>query len=213
MTTIDEFIGDLGFPCVGAKTAASKGQIEIFAAGDMRCSNDDGAILLSIYSFLKSYQENYRLFQSLIVTFSGPEKINEAQFENLLWHRLQAIQEIDGKQFSWDPEVASDPRDNNFSLSFGGKAFYIVGMHPGSSRKARAFSQPAFVLNLHEQFEQLRATGAYQQMQRLIRRRDKVFSGSVNPMLTDFGDRSEASQYSGRLVGADWRCPFNPHLN
>ena len=35
-----------------------------------------------------------------------------------------------------------------------------------------------------------------------------VHEGDVNPMLTDFGDRSEAAQYSGRHVDGGWRCPF-----
>ena len=32
-------------------------------------------------------------------------------------------------------------------------------------------------------------------------------------MLTDFGERSEAPQYSGRKVDASWRCPFAPHVS
>ncbi|MEM5583593.1 YqcI/YcgG family protein [Roseibium sp. AS2] len=27
-------------------------------------------------------------------------------------------------------------------------------------------------------------------------------------MLSDYGDGSEARQYSGRQVGNDWKCPF-----
>ena len=38
--------------------------------------------------------------------------------------------------------------------------------------------------------------------------RDEALAGSRNPMLSRHGDTSEARQYSGRAVGADWACPF-----
>ena len=34
--------------------------------------------------------------------------------------------------------------------------------------------------------------------------------GTINPNLADFGDASEARQYSGRAVEANWTCPFRP---
>jgi len=46
-------------------------------------------------------------------------------------------------------------------------------------------------------------------MQRTIRRRDISLQGFTNPMLTDFGEQSEARQYSGRAVDEDWSPPFN----
>jgi FPC/CPF motif-containing protein YcgG len=45
-------------------------------------------------------------------------------------------------------------------------------------------------------------------MQERIREREIEFEGSVNPMLTDFGEASEARQYSGRAVGEEWEAPF-----
>ena len=45
-------------------------------------------------------------------------------------------------------------------------------------------------------------------MQKIIRARDRDNAGSINPMLSDFGTRSEARQYSGRAVGDDWQCPL-----
>ncbi len=38
--------------------------------------------------------------------------------------------------------------------------------------------------------------------------RDEALAGSRNPMLSRHGDTSEARQYSGRVVGNDWACPF-----
>ncbi|MDX1470983.1 MAG: guanitoxin biosynthesis heme-dependent pre-guanitoxin N-hydroxylase GntA, partial [Flavobacteriaceae bacterium] len=96
------------------------------------------------------------------------------------------------------------------SFSVHGRAFYIVGMHPESTRKARRSPYPCMVFNLHGQFEKLREMNVYRNLRDRIRRRDKQQNGSVNPMLADFGEVSEARQYSGRMVGDNWECPFNP---
>ena len=109
----------------------------------------------------------------------------------------------------WDPDVSSDPENNNFSFSATGKAFYAVGLHPNSSRKARRAPCPALVFNLYDQFEQFRDKDSFDNVREKIRKRDKDFQGSVNPMLDDFGEKNEARQYSGRKVVNDWECPFH----
>lgn len=93
-------------------------------------------------------------------------------------------------------------------MSFGGEAFFVVGLHPGASRPARRFAQPALIFNLHDQFEQLRAEGRYETMREKILRRDEALAGSRNPMLARHGEISEARQYSGRAVDGAWACPF-----
>jgi FPC/CPF motif-containing protein YcgG len=45
-------------------------------------------------------------------------------------------------------------------------------------------------------------------MRTKILARDVKLAGNVNPMLARHGEASEAAQYSGRLVGDDWTCPF-----
>ena len=54
----------------------------------------------------------------------------------------------------------------------------------------------------------MRAEGKWERMRSSIRKRDFALQGAHNPMLTDFGERSEARQYSGRAVANDWRAPF-----
>lgn len=96
-----------------------------------------------------------------------------------------------------------------FSLSIASHPFFVIGLHPGASRIARRFRHPALVFNSHRQFEQLRDDGRYGKMQAIIRKRDKLLQGSVNPSLADFGTATEARQYSGRDVGKDWECPYD----
>ena len=104
--------------------------------------------------------------------------------------------------------VSADPEDPHFSLSFGGEAFFVVGLHPRASRAARRFPRPTLVFNLHDQFERLRVEGRYERMRERIIERDVALAGSANPMLARHGEASEARQYSGRLVDEDWQCPF-----
>lgn len=108
-----------------------------------------------------------------------------------------------------DHRVSVDPDDPHFSLSFGGEAFFVVGLHPHASRPARRFERPALIFNLHDQFEQLRAAGIYDRMRETIVARDVALAGEPNPMLAPHGTISEARQYSGRAVDDDWICPFS----
>jgi uncharacterized protein len=66
------------------------------------------------------------------------------------------------------------------------------------------------VFNLHQQFEELRASGRFARMRDKIRERDVNLQGTVNPMVADYGQDSEARQYSGRQVGPGWTAPFPP---
>lgn len=103
--------------------------------------------------------------------------------------------------------MSSDPGDSRFGFSFAGTAFFVVGMHPQASRRARRTPSPTLVFNAHAQFEALRRTGSFERMRDTIRRRDVRRQGSVNPMMADHGQVSEARQYSGRAVPDAWTPP------
>jgi FPC/CPF motif-containing protein YcgG len=46
-------------------------------------------------------------------------------------------------------------------------------------------------------------------MKKVVRRRDELYSGSVNPMLKDFGEAPEVFQYSGKQYDSTWKCPLH----
>ena len=56
--------------------------------------------------------------------------------------------------------------------------------------------------------EVVRAEGRFEKLRETITERDVSWTGSSNPMLTTHGERSEASQYSGRAVPVEWNCPL-----
>ena len=105
--------------------------------------------------------------------------------------------------------MSQDAEDTQFAFRFAEMAFFVVGLHPASSRFARRFAWPTLVFNAHHQFERLRSEGGYERMQEVIRARERKLQGSLNPNLGDFGVRSEARQYSGRPAQEGWRCPFH----
>ncbi len=163
-----------------------------------------------LLGFARSPMASKRTLATFVAIFRQPCSPSEMEFEKLLWLQLQRLDEISARNFRWDKSVVSDPTQPRFSFSFAGRAFYIVGLHGNSSRVARRFTWPALVFNPHAQFEKLRHDGKWLRMRNAIRQRDLALQGSINPMLADFGEISEARQYSGRLVDDNWQANFHP---
>jgi FPC/CPF motif-containing protein YcgG len=204
----EAFVDAAAFPCLGAKASRSRGQLLLVRARDLTRADDDIAITGHLQAL--SEPANGPSFISVAVLFPASPMLGESAFERALWERLAAIHAIDRRRYGWDPRVSDDPASPSFSMSVGGKAFYVVGLHPEASRPARRFQCPVLVFNLHSQFEQLRADGRYDKLREAIVQRDVAYAGSTNPMLAVHGRSSEARQYSGRQVDADWVCPFSP---
>lgn len=205
----ETFVRDKAFPCVGAKSALARSQMDIVIARDITSAWDDLRIHPGLFEAARRFTLDPTLFQSFVVIFEGPRDLDELAFERAMWDRIQSLADKDAwNGLPWDATVDPDPDSPHFSLSFGGEAFFAVGMHPGASRPARRFQTPAVVFNLHRQFEMLRLSGAYEKLRASILERDVNLAGAVNPMLARHGESSEARQYSGRAVEESWSCPF-----
>lgn len=208
-TMIKSHISDPDFPCVGAKSALAHQTLEVLACRAIDSGWDDVRIHDALLHWVESYRAEPSLFRSFAVVFEGPDYLSEQAFERALWDRVQSLSDKDvWRGQDYDGRVSADPNDPHFSLSFGGEAFFVVGLHPGASRPARRFERPTLVFNLHDQFEVLRAAGKYEGMREKIMVRDERLAGSRNPMLARHGEISEARQYSGRMVDTEWACPF-----
>ncbi|MBJ2130575.1 YqcI/YcgG family protein [Alteromonas sp. IB21] len=202
------FIGEDSFPCVGAKTALTRGQVYVKHYDNIECKTNETDILASIHTFVESFDIEQDMYSSLVVTFEQPDTISEYAFDKLLWEKLQRLHEVDACLKPWDSKVSSDPQSAQFSLSLGGKGFFVIGLHPNASRKSRRFSHPTIVFNLHEQFELLREQHKFDAFREHIRKRDTAYCGSKNPLLANHGDSSEVYQYSGKTHTEEWECPF-----
>jgi FPC/CPF motif-containing protein YcgG len=120
---------------------------------------------------------------SFVAVFRGPVPTSEVEFEGLLWRQLGLLHAADPEP--WDHAVSSDVASPHFGFSVAGRAFFVIGMHPAASRRARRTPLPVLVFNLHSQFEQLRASGRYDRIRDTVRKRDVRLQGSVNPMMDD----------------------------
>lgn len=218
-TPLQEFIHDSfralvqsrHFACVGAKAAIHRGSYRVGLYGELGSAEATVRLANDLHAFVEEYRGQQPMFVSFAASFTEPVAPTEKAFEALLWKQLQALHDLDWPLHGWDSSVSDDPTDPSFSFSFSEQAFFVVGLHPASSRWMRRFAWPTLIFNRHDQFEQLRKDGRYASMQRVIRKRDRALQGRDNPMLREFGAASEAQQYSGRLVDGQWSCPFHAH--
>lgn len=206
-----EYILGKDHPCIMAKSLFKMSQYHLHAYDDMH----DTASLLRLMDDLKRYIADYDFestsFESFLAVFPHNNFENEIDFEKALWKSLQQLYNLDNSM--WDPSVSEDPDHPHFSFSLCGRAFYIVGLHPKSSRIARQAPYTTMVFNLHHQFEKLREIGTYDAVKNSIRKNDELLQGSINPVLRDHGTETETRQYSGRQVEANWKCPFHTSKN
>jgi FPC/CPF motif-containing protein YcgG len=202
-------IDETDYPCVGAKSALHTKQYRLGSYGKMGGPETTLRLAEALKTYIRETLTSSSKYMTMVAVFDD-EVSSELEFEQKLWMQLQALHDAD-QDAAWDPTVSNNPEDPNFSFSFNGSAFFVVGLHPHASRKARKFSHPAMAFNLHHQFEKLREDGVYDKMKKVIREREVAFDGGINPMLTDHGDGLEAPQYSGRKVDASWKCPFHHH--
>lgn len=202
------FLSSKKFPCIAAKAALSKQQVQCMVVDHMACPKDDHAILQGIYRFIDIYHQAGTAFHSMAVIFKAPQKLNDDLFDELMWRRLQALRDLDSKIYGYDKRVDADPRSANFSFSLKEESFFIIGLHGNSNRPARQFRYPTLVFNPHAEFEKLREANRYEHMKTAVRKRDILYSGSINPMLKNYGEQSEVYQYSGRNYDSQWQCPL-----
>jgi FPC/CPF motif-containing protein YcgG len=196
---------DPEFPCVGARSAFNQGSYRFAMYDEMSTEATTGGLARDLYTFVQEQPSIEGQFTTFVAVFDAPKVKEGIEFERLLWDQLARLHALDTE--SWDHAVSSDPADPRFSFSFAGRAFFVVGLAPSGERWARTFPWPVMAFNSHDQFEALRASGQFERMQEVIRERDTELEGDVNPNLSNFGEHTEARQYSGREVGPDWRCP------
>lgn len=192
------------YPCLGARSVFNRDRATVVVLEKLATAASTRTLVQALTSFAQQ-TDRAAGFASLVAVFRATDVDDEAAFERLLWRQLELLHEAD--QQPWDPRVSDDPGNPHFAFSVGGTAFFVVGLHPQSSRIARRTPLPTLVFNLHEQFEELRGSDRFDRMRDTIRRRDTELQGSLNPMVADHGRSSEARQYSGRAVPAAWVAP------
>jgi FPC/CPF motif-containing protein YcgG len=181
-----------------AKQVIKKDQLTHLEINNLIDTHNISSSLQTIYSLIDSYRNNPDNFRSLIISVTDVRYKVFKTFEKDFWKFLQALYLEDSDKYTHDSRVSSNPKESNFSFSLKEEAFFILALHPESPRFSRRFQHPSIVFNIHQQFETLRAQGVFSRIRNIIRKRDKNLQGSINPMLKDFGEKSEIFQYLGR---------------
>lgn len=194
------------FSCVAAKASMNTSTYALGCYAELGTEEATAALSVDLARFCADQDAMESDFTSFLAVFRAPDGMDERAFEERLWGQLRALHAADTAPYS--PEVSADPTDPKFGFSFAGRGFFVIGLHPGSSRVARAFPYPALVFNAHRQFQGLRDSGRFDRMQQTIRSRELKLQGSLNPNLANHGEAPEARQYSGRAVEPGWVAPF-----
>ncbi len=173
---LDQFVHDQfrslvtarAFTCLGARAAINKKTYRFAMYDELGCPASAVELAHDLTRFIAEVPFLGEI-TTFIACFREPIPLDEREFEALLWMQLQVLHDVD--QWPWDPHASTDPEDSRFAFSFSGRAFYIVGLHAGSSRWSRRFAWPTLVFNLMSQFDHLRAT-CYRQRCLIMDRQD-----------------------------------------
>jgi FPC/CPF motif-containing protein YcgG len=203
---------DPEFSCVGGKAAVNNNTYRFGFYAEMSAPAPTAGLAYDLWEYVRERPSFGTEYATFVASFAEPAPVGERQWEKLVWTQLQRLHDLDHPHHPWDPTVSSDPADPGFSFSFAGTGFFVVGLHPASSRRARRFAWPTLAFNAHIQFERLREQNQFMRLRETVRARDYKLQGSLNPNLSDFGEQSEARQYSGRAVEENWKCPFHPRI-
>ncbi len=203
------FISDPSFPCLGARGALRQGGCHVQVYGSLGTTANSKKLAEDLGSFVAHVKTNTKGLTAFAAAFPDFIPDTEAEFESAMWRELQSLHECDPGRDEWALDASDDPEDSDFAFSFASTSFFIIGLHPVSSRTSRRFQIPTLVFNPRSQLNGLRHRDKFDSMKNAIRRRDVALQGSLNPNLADFGESSEARQYSGREVESAWKCPFH----
>jgi len=196
------------YPCVAALSSLRHAQYRVGIYADFGAGASSRALGRDLALFKAEQTATRSPYLSFWAVFDDAATLTEEGFEGAMWRELSSLSASTPEASRWDPKFSADPKHRNFCFSFEGDAFFLVGMHPRSSRLSRRFPLPTVVFNLYEQFEALGA--GYEPMVKLNRSLDCQFQGNVNPVVERWADKWESIQFSGRDNPADWKCPFRP---
>ena len=222
MITVDEesamkeqfkqHVAKSNFPCLNAKIALKRNAFG-FNLYDILATQETTQLLyhslLEFINYQSSLWEKNHMLTTYVACFRMPKTMSEEMFELLLWKQLRLLHEEDVKNgMKWSKDYSDNPVDPQFGFSIGERAFFIVGLHPNSSRKARQFPIPAIAFNSHDQFKNLRRLKMLTEIRQVIRHTDQHQNGSMNPNLIPNEENSSAFEYSGKPIQSDWTPEF-----
>lgn len=211
-TEVGQFLLGDSFACLAGRSAWRQGGI---THRHYTWFGDDTAaerMAADLQAYVASVDWAAKPFTSFVATFSGPLRLEETEFEQLLWQHLQAVHDHDSRLHTWAEGYDPDPSSGAFAYSVAGHPFFVIGLHETHRRIGRRPPFPMLAFNSHDQFNRIKAAGLWDRLQEKIRKQDIELQGDINPNLLEYEMLSEARRYSGRPKPADWACPFSARV-
>lgn len=199
------------FPCLGGSGAVHRSEYRFGLYGELGSSEAAQRCSADLAAYLTERPSEHYPVTVFVASFREPIISSELAFETALWRHLCGLQHLDpperdgrapGCPFGGSSGGAADPDPGFF---FQDREFFVVGLHPASSRWARRFGWPTLVFNALTHSDELKRLGKYDHMQEKILARDRGLQGSDNPSLPF----PQVSQFSGRAVDSTWKCPVH----
>jgi uncharacterized protein len=208
-TSFRNLILSRDFPCLGAASAVRRGDYHLDFYPALGTDAAVRECIRGLHQLIECFPLPECPVAVLVAVFEGPLRIDESEFEHLLWKQLYGIR-LGSPGSATSVESCPAGREiEDPGFDFDNRDFFIVGMHPGASRVSRRFEWPTLVFNALTHSEKLRNEQHYDLMTNRIRARDLRPQGTLNPNL----DLLRTAQFSGRQVDRNWICPFPAALH
>lgn len=212
LSHVDAQMRQRDYPCVAALRSFYRDEylVGLYTSFGTTVSASD--LRKDLVYFLSEVRRTDSEYLTMWAVFRDAEPTSEIEFENKMWSQLSSLTSIERRTEDWGPRATAaemDPTSPSFSFRIEGESMFVVGLHPNSSRRGRAFPFTALVFNAFSQFERIERQGGYERMVATNRARDTRFAGAPNPMCLAYGEKWEAIQFSGRANEPSWTCPFS----
>jgi FPC/CPF motif-containing protein YcgG len=209
-TEIAALLTQRNYPCVAALQSFHRDDYQVGFYEQFGTGKSYSNLRADLHHFLVEQRKSGSTYHTFWAIFPEFSSVNEQNFETQMWEELSWLTSEELKDVDWGPDTTNrDPGTPEFAFNLFGEAFFVVGMHPESSRRARKFPWPTLIFNVFSQFRELQSRGLYDSMVQLNRERDRKFQGTANPMAVEHGEKWETIQFSGRQNNATWKCPFH----
>lgn len=205
---LEKLISQKNYPCIAALQSFHRDDYMVGIYEKFGVGNSWWDLRNDLNFFLRDQLRSGSVYSTFWAIFSEQKDVSEEVFEQQMWQELSFLTSKEDKNLDWRPGTTQNPEDKDFCFQLFGEPFFVVGLHPSSSRKGRKFHRPALVFNVFRQFEKLMNDGHYDGMVKINRQRDERFQGEANPMVLEHGDNWETIQFSGKKNPGSWKCPF-----
>src|SRR5262249_55256652 len=141
------------FPCLGGSGAIHRGDYRFAVYGALGSPDAIRPCASDLASFLGKCPADRNPVAVFVAAFRQPVIPTELAFETALWEQLRGLHELDAhgdaahRQSGGSDGLPTDVKNEDPGFFFCDREFFVVGLHPASSRWARRFGWPTLVFN------------------------------------------------------------------